>query len=110
MILLGLWGDADAVHMALLNEEPFDIGVVTIESKDGTFPSVGAVHPPAIRLERTIRDLYGLEPMGLPDQRPWLDHGRWGVKHPLGARAKARPLWRDIRSYRPKARACTRSR
>ena len=27
------------------------------------FPSVGAIHPPAIRLERTIRDLFGLEPV-----------------------------------------------
>ena len=70
--------------------QPFDIGVVTIESKAGTYPSVGAVHPPAIRL-RAIRDLYGLEPLGLPDQRRWLDHGRWGVKHPLGDREKAGP-------------------
>jgi Ni,Fe-hydrogenase III large subunit len=36
------------------------------------------VHPPAIRLERAIHDLFGLEPEGLPDTRPWLDHGRWG--------------------------------
>jgi len=91
LILLGLWGDADAVHMALLNENPFDIGVVTVQCVDGRYPSVGAIHAPAIRLERTIRDLYGLEPVGLPDQRPWLDHGRWGVKHPLGASVKALP-------------------
>ena len=37
-----------------------------------------------MRLERTIRDLFGLEPIGLPDTRPWLDHGRWDVTHPLG--------------------------
>ena len=43
-------------------------------------------HTPALRLERTIRDLYGLEPEGSPDPRPWLDHGRWGVRQPLGAR------------------------
>jgi Ni,Fe-hydrogenase III large subunit len=41
------------------------------------FPSVGLSHPPAIRLERTIRDLFGLVPHDAPDQRPWLDHGRW---------------------------------
>ena len=29
--------------------------------------------------------------MGLPDQRPWLDHGRWGVQHPLGTQAKVPP-------------------
>jgi Ni,Fe-hydrogenase III large subunit len=91
LILLGLWGDANAVHMALLNEEPFDVVVVSLETTDGTFPSVGAVHPPAIRLERTIRDLYGLEPVGRPDLRPWFDHSRWGVKHPLGAQIKSLP-------------------
>jgi Ni,Fe-hydrogenase III large subunit len=24
-----------------------------------------------------MRDLYGTKPVGLPDPRPWLDHGRW---------------------------------
>jgi Ni,Fe-hydrogenase III large subunit len=89
--LLGLWGDRDTVHMALLDEEPFGIGVVTLECHDGRFPSVGAVHPPALRLERAVRDLYGLKPEGLPDARPWLDHGRWEVQHPLGAEPNALP-------------------
>jgi Ni,Fe-hydrogenase III large subunit len=89
LILLGIWADAGAIHLALLNEEPVEVGVITVECADGTFPSVGAVHPPSLRLERTIRDLHGLEPVGLPDPRPWLDHDRWGVKHPQGARAEA---------------------
>jgi len=83
--LLGLWGDKSAVHMALLQEVPPDIAVVTIECADGHFPSIGALHPPAIRLERALADLYGLEADGLPDRRPWLDHGRWDARHPLGA-------------------------
>jgi Ni,Fe-hydrogenase III large subunit len=89
--LLGLWGDGSTVNMALLDEAPFAIGVVTFECADGRFPSVGAVHPPAIRLERAVRDLYGLEPDGLPDRRPWLDHGRFDVQHPLGAEPNALP-------------------
>ena len=88
--LFGLWGDLDKVHMALLEEA--EIVVVTIECQDGKFPSIGQVHPPAIRLERAIHDLYGLEPLGLPARRPWLDHGRWGVKHPLGAQVEAHPV------------------
>jgi Ni,Fe-hydrogenase III large subunit len=91
LTLLGLWGDVAAVTMALLDEEPFDIGVVTLECADGRYPSVGALHPPAIRLERAVRDLYGLVPEGLPDARPWLDHGRWEVQHPLGAQPNALP-------------------
>ncbi len=81
--LLGLWGDVASVHMAILDESQKNIVVATIECPDGRFPSVGRLHPPAIRLERALRDLFGLDPVGLPDQRPWLDHGRWGQRHPL---------------------------
>jgi len=40
-------------------------------------------HPPALRLERSIHDLFGLTAEGLPDTRPWLDHDQWGVRIPL---------------------------
>jgi Ni,Fe-hydrogenase III large subunit len=87
--LLGLWGDTGAVNLAVMDEATCDIAVVTIECPDGSFPSVSAWHPPAIRLERAIRSLYGLEPIGAPDTRPWLDLGFWGVHHPLGGRTPA---------------------
>src|SRR6266481_1320131 len=90
MTLFGLWGDTNKVHMALLQDA--EIVVVTIECQDGKFPSVGRVHPPAIRLERAIHDLCGSESPDLQDQRPWLDHGRWGVKRPLGARVEAHSI------------------
>ena len=90
--LLGLWSDGEAVHMALLAEGAPDLLVVSLACPERRFPSVGITHPPALRLERTIRDLYGLEPEGSPDARRWLDHGRWGVRQPLGrARARHRP-------------------
>lgn len=82
--LLGLWGDAGAAHMAVLGEAASEIAVLTIECPNGIFPSVAAFHSPAMRLERALRDLYGLEPVGLPDTRPWFDLGSWGVQHPLG--------------------------
>jgi Ni,Fe-hydrogenase III large subunit/Ni,Fe-hydrogenase III component G len=88
--LLGLWGDAPHVHMALLDEKAGDIAVVSYACKNGEYPSVGAKHPPAIRLERAICDLFGLEAVGAPDTRPWLDLGFWDVRHPLGKRARAR--------------------
>jgi Ni,Fe-hydrogenase III large subunit len=37
-----------------------------------------------VRFERAIADLYGLVSEDSTDTRPWLDHGRWGVRHPLG--------------------------
>jgi Ni,Fe-hydrogenase III large subunit/Ni,Fe-hydrogenase III component G len=92
VMLLGLWGDAGAscsVHMALIEPNASDIAVVSLDCADLTFPSVGALHPPAIRLERAIASLYGLEPVGAPDTRPWLDLGFWDVQHPLGARIPA---------------------
>jgi Ni,Fe-hydrogenase III large subunit len=88
--LLGLWGDAPDVHMALLDETAGDIAVVSYACQDGRYPSVSAKHPPALRLERAIRDLFGLEAVDAPDARPWLDLGFWDVRHPLGKRKPAR--------------------
>ncbi len=74
--LSSLWGEPGQVHMALLEPDaPPVIGVLTIACPAGRYPSVGALHPPAIRLERALRDLYHIEPTELPDTRPWLDHG-----------------------------------
>jgi Ni,Fe-hydrogenase III large subunit/Ni,Fe-hydrogenase III component G len=93
LILSGLWGDMSAgkaaVHMAVLAGEADKAAVLTLACPDGAFPSVGRLHPPAIRLERAVHDLFGLMPLGAPDTRPWLDHGRWGVRFPLGVSAPA---------------------
>jgi Ni,Fe-hydrogenase III large subunit/Ni,Fe-hydrogenase III component G len=93
--MLDLWATADSapvvqsVHMALIDESSGEIAVVSLSCPDGRFPSVGALHPPAIRFERAIHSLYGLEPTGAPDPRPWIDLGFWDVQHPLGAREAA---------------------
>ena len=50
------------VHMALLDETPATIAVVSFACPDGTLSHRSArAHPPAIRLERAIRDLFGLD-------------------------------------------------
>src|SRR6516225_8224889 len=79
--LLGLWGDTGAVHMAVLDEGAREIAVVTIPCSGGHFPSVGALHSPAIPWERGVRDLYGPNRVGPPDRRLWLDPGFWDVHH-----------------------------
>ena len=89
--LLGLWGDVPTVHMALLAEDFSDIAVLSYTCQDGIYPSVAKRHPPAGRLERAIRDLYGLDAVGAPDTRTWLDLGFWHVRHPLGKRDSAQP-------------------
>lgn len=87
LTLLGEWGDKRAAHAALLDEAAAAVAVLTIEEHD--FPSIGKHHAPAIRQERAMRDLWGLKPVGLPDTRPWLDHGVWGVRHPLGSHRRS---------------------
>jgi Ni,Fe-hydrogenase III large subunit len=84
--LLGLWGEPSTVHMAIMDGDTFEIAIVSLDCPDRGFPSVGKHHPPALRLERAINDLFGLSAEGLPDTRPWLDHDCWGVLFPLGDR------------------------
>jgi Ni,Fe-hydrogenase III large subunit len=86
--LVGLWADGGEARMALWAGRP-ELEFVRYACVDGAFPSVGAAHAPAIRLERAIADLSGLKALGAPDARPWLDHGRWPLRHPLGASAPA---------------------
>jgi Ni,Fe-hydrogenase III large subunit len=69
--LLGLWGEPGVAHLAVLDAEP---SLLHLPCPGGRFPSIGALHPPAIRLERAMRDLAGLEAEGAPDTRPWLHH------------------------------------
>jgi hypothetical protein len=95
--LIGLWAEegqeggheGGQVHLALRATNMADPAIVTTGVVNSQFPSVGRHHAPAIRLERAIRDLYGHVPAGTPDERPWLDHGAWGVCAPLGARTAA---------------------
>jgi Ni,Fe-hydrogenase III large subunit len=96
--LLGLWGEPDAVHLAV-ESEGF-IAVLTLACPDQRYPSVGRLHPPALRLERTLADLYDLEPQGSPDRRRWLDHGWWGMRHPLGLPYKASAMG-DAYAFHP---------
>ena len=85
--LVGLWGETGWVRMASRDES--EISVLTLACPQGAYPSVGAHHAPAIRLERALADLRGLRAQGAVDQRPWLDHGRWAVSHPLGEAARS---------------------
>jgi Ni,Fe-hydrogenase III large subunit len=87
--LLGLWGEVLSVHMALMVEQTAEVALLSLDCPDRFYPSVSRHHPPALRLERTISDLFGLSAQGLPDARPWLDHGGWGLRFPLGDRIDA---------------------
>ena len=83
--LVSLWGEDESVAMAFTRPDRADIAVIRLSCPEGSFPSVAAQHPPATRLERAIADLHGPRAIGARDGRPWLDHGVWPVKAPLGA-------------------------
>lgn len=89
--LLDLWGEPAMVHMALMDEQTAGIAVLSLDCSRLDYPSVGRHHPPALRLERSINDLFGLSAQGLSDTRAWLDHDRWGLRFPLGNRVVAPP-------------------
>jgi Ni,Fe-hydrogenase III large subunit len=85
LTLVALWAAERTVHLAVREEGGTSPAVFSLEAADGTFPSVAARHPAATRLERAIFDLHGLQAEGALDTRPWLDHGRWGVRTPRAA-------------------------
>src|ERR1043166_7253872 len=87
--LMALWAEPTYVHVALRAPDLIHPAVVSLATANKSFPSLGKHHAPALRPERAIRDLYGLEPIGIPDHRPWLDHGAWDIAAPLGARTPA---------------------
>ena len=86
--LFALFAEAGHVHMALRGAGDEATRILALKLEGGRFPSVGAHHAPAIRLERAIRDLFGYEPQNLPDGRPWLDHGKWSITMPLAEKRR----------------------
>ncbi|MGE4078996.1 MAG: NADH-quinone oxidoreductase subunit C, partial [Reyranella sp.] len=77
-----LWADHGFMKLALVDPAAGVRAVVALPTEAARYPSVASRHRPALRLERAMRDLYGVQPVGLPDPRSWLDHGRWpGRQH-----------------------------
>ena len=74
LTLLSLWADPPDVKMATLDAASGDINIITYVTRHNQYPTVGVKHPPAIRLERAIRDLHKLDAIGASDTRPWLTH------------------------------------
>ncbi|MBI5119743.1 MAG: NADH-quinone oxidoreductase subunit C [Rhodospirillales bacterium] len=95
---LGLWAERQTqdndrfqIHMSLRDAENTTVVVITLPLDGLSYPAVSGVRPGAARLERVVADLYGLVALGAEDMRPWLDHGRWLVNHPM-AEAEAREV------------------
>lgn len=90
--LVSLWGEPGRANVAVREPRGPALTVHSLPCPGGEYPALSLAHPPAARLERALAELTGLKPIGAPDPRPWLDHGRWGVDHPMGAvRTAAEP-------------------
>ncbi len=87
--MLAHWAEPNAVHLALFDHHDNTAAVATLPCPSGRFPSIGRHHAPAIRLERTIHDLYGLMPEHAPDRAALARS--WPLAEPptAGGRAEA---------------------
>ncbi len=77
--LIDLWAEPDQAHAALRDEISGAIAIASLACADRRFPALSPARPAADRLERAMRDLFGLDAEGAKDRRAWLDHGRWPV-------------------------------
>ena len=83
--LLALWADTVSVY-ALFTSFTGQILLASTAARDGEYPALSPRFPAAALPERMVHDLWGLRAQGGMDGRPWLDHGRWSVTHPMAAR------------------------
>jgi len=80
--LVALWGSDDAdigkgrsVHAALVI--PPGLAVITLPLADERYPDISDIFPAAGRMQRAVRDLFGLVAEGAADERSWLRHAAW---------------------------------
>lgn len=85
LALLALWAEPGLVHAAFLDEAAPALLLASTLAAEGRYPALSPARPSAMRFERMIRDLWGLEAVG-GDDRPWLDHGHWPTTAPMSAR------------------------
>jgi Ni,Fe-hydrogenase III large subunit len=79
--LVSLWADGPAARLALLSGAA--VTILDDSAPGGRYPSIGRLHPPAVRLERALAESSALVPEGLPDTRPWLLHGAEASSYPF---------------------------
>jgi len=86
LALLGLWADAAQVHACFLHEPSAEAVLASTPAAGWNYAALSPARPGAVRFERMILELWGHRAEGAVDLRPWLDHGRWNLRHPLAAK------------------------
>ncbi len=82
--LVALWADTVQVHALFAG--PL---LVSTPVAEGGYIALSPLRPAAAGFERMILDLWGHIAIGGVDGRPWLDHGVWGMTHPMALRPGA---------------------
>ena len=82
--LLALWGEdrrtteaGYLVHAAFLSETGIVRTEMIVDPTTAAYPSLAAIFPGALRMERALYDLLGIRATGVNDTRPWLRHAAW---------------------------------
>ena len=85
--LLALWGSDErlnhggfAVFACWLGEGALTLAQLELAPGVNHYPSLHETFPAAGRLQRALRDLLGVEALGM-DPRPWLRHAAWPADH-----------------------------
>jgi len=86
--LLALWAEPGLVHAAFRHAAGSAVLLASTAPQEGRYPALSPARPAAAWFERAIADLWGLRAEGGVDGRPWLDHGRWGIRAPLSDRPR----------------------
>ena len=83
--LVSVWGvDRSAAGGAVSACAAYAVleGLVWLELRlddaEQGFPDLAPMFPSAVRMQRAVTDLSGLQAEGSHDRRPWLNHGLWG--------------------------------
>ncbi len=86
LILRALWADTTHLHALFHDLADDTILPASVAVERGFYRALSPVRPAAALFERMIHDLWGHAAADATDSRPWLDHGRWGVTHPMAPR------------------------
>ena len=95
---------SDAVHCALYEPATRNVVSASIERQRRQSPVARGLSRTRIPLGAGDRDLFGIEFVGLPDPRPWIDHGRWPLHTPLAELQRPRaplPPYRFLEAQGP---------
>ncbi len=96
--LLTLYGDVGESRLYAILSAPGQRRVLALPvSAAMTFPDMAGIFPSAARMQRSLRDLTGLQAVGDDvDHRPWLRHGWPDSYAPLRDTQILPPPWQDL--------------